>query len=111
MDSNDKILLSGSNVSLDLSQDVINLRGIPNDFAARCLRNLLIVAPTRFNKKTALCGLFIKSVKEERKDTPERQAHLCALHENEVCVNNWRAWRIREYAIRKITKIAGTRFL
>ena len=27
-DSNDKILLSGSNVSLDLSQGVINLRGI-----------------------------------------------------------------------------------
>ena len=41
-------IYQGSNVSLDLSQDVINLRGIPNDFAVRCLRNLLIVAPTRF---------------------------------------------------------------
>ena len=84
MDSNDKILLSGSNVSLDLSQDVINLRGIPNDFAVRCLRNLLIVAPTRFNKKTALCGLFIKSVKEGRKDAPERQAHLCAARKRSL---------------------------
>lgn len=33
-------------LSLALSQNVINLRGIPNDFAVRCLRNLLIVAPT-----------------------------------------------------------------
>ena len=38
-------------LSLDLSQDVINLRGIPNDFAVRCLRNLLIVAPTRDNNR------------------------------------------------------------
>lgn len=34
MDSNDKILLSGSNVSLDLSQDMINLRGIPDNLPA-----------------------------------------------------------------------------
>ena len=33
-DSNDKILLSGSNVSLDLSQGVINLRGIRDNLPA-----------------------------------------------------------------------------
>ena len=58
MDSNDKILLSGSNVSLDLSQDVINLCGIPNDFAVRCLRNLLIVAPTTKFQTVAFTAVF-----------------------------------------------------
>lgn len=48
MDSNDKILLSGSNVSLVRRINAPRLRGIPNDFAVRCLRNLLIVAPFYF---------------------------------------------------------------
>ena len=47
LDSNDKILLSGSNLTLG----TVCLRGIPDDFAALCLQNLLIVAPTRDKQK------------------------------------------------------------
>lgn len=46
-DSNGKILLSGSNVSLGLVRNTPNLRGIHDDFAVHCLRNLLIVAKYR----------------------------------------------------------------
>lgn len=46
MDSNDKILLSGSNVSLGLARNAPNLRGIRDDFAALCLQNLLCVTRT-----------------------------------------------------------------
>ena len=37
--------------------------------------------------------------------------HIYVPHVNEVFVNSWRARPIREYTIRKIAKIAGTRFL
>ena len=51
-DSNDKILLSCSNLSLGLARTVPNLRGIPDDFAA------LIVAPTTKFKTVAFAAVF-----------------------------------------------------
>ena len=57
MDSNDKILLSCSNLSLGFAQNVPNLRGIRDDFAVLCLQNLLIVAPTR-NSKPSIWTVF-----------------------------------------------------
>ena len=43
-------------------------------------------APTRFNKKRpSQDGLFLlKNAKEGRKDTPERQAHLCAARKRSL---------------------------
>ena len=35
--------------------------------------------------------------------------HIYVPHGNEVYVNNWRAWRIREYTIKKILKNRSSR--
>ena len=59
MDSNDKILLSGSNVSLGLARNAPNLRGIRDDFAALCLQNLLIVTLSRNLKPSQMRRFFI----------------------------------------------------
>ena len=61
MDSNGKLEFTRVRTfhSLD-HKSVINLRGIPNDFAVRCLRNLLIVAPRHeINKNTAVNAVFL----------------------------------------------------
>ena len=58
--SNDKILLSGSNVSLALSQDVINLRGIRDNLPAFATWQIYSLSPRPdINKNTAVDAVFL----------------------------------------------------
>jgi len=58
-DSNDKILLSVSNVSLDLSQDVINLRGIPDNLPAFGTWQIYSLSPRPENSNRRIRGGFL----------------------------------------------------
>ena len=59
-DSNDKILLLCSNVSLDLSQGVINLRGIRDNLPAFGTWQIYSLSPRpEINKNTAVDAVFL----------------------------------------------------
>ena len=59
MDSNDKILLSGSNVSLDLSQNVINLRVSSYLCELRGACSYILGFPRFGAKLHQTCGAFV----------------------------------------------------
>ena len=58
VDSNDKILLSCSNVSLALSQKVINLRGIRDNLPAFGTWQIYSLSPRPENSNRRICDGF-----------------------------------------------------
>ena len=60
MDSNDKILLSCSNLSLGFAQNAPNLRGIPDNLPAFGTWQIYSLSPRpEINKNTALIAVFL----------------------------------------------------